>query len=127
QTDKSAMNFDNFRDHRWNLVNALSLGEKERLLELKMTQIALVEAQEDADSAVNMADELLTMYRSLFGSLAANETTAQVKLEEPAPTVRPSTKRSMFAGRRSKRDSVSSVAPGSSTADLSQASTLKAD
>ncbi|RPA82805.1 hypothetical protein BJ508DRAFT_413967 [Ascobolus immersus RN42] len=127
QTDKSTMNFDNFRDHRWNLVNGLSLGEKERLLELKMTQIALVEAQEDADSAVNMADELLTMYRSLFGNLAANEITAQVKLEEPAPVVRPSTKRSMFAGRRSKRDSLSSVAPGSSANDLSQASTLKPD
>jgi cargo-transport protein YPP1 len=127
QTDKSAMNFDNFRDRRWNLVNGLSLGEKERLLELKMTQIALVEAQEDADAAVNMADELLSMYRSLFGNLAANEVTTQVKLEEPATAVRPSTKRSMFAGRRSKRDSVSSVAPGGSTADLSQASTLKAD
>lgn len=53
------------------LVDEMDDTEKEGILEVKMTQLALVELVEGADVAVNASYELLTLFSRLFGYVAA--------------------------------------------------------
>lgn len=53
------------------LVDEMDDTEKEGILEIKMTQLALVELVEGADVAVNASFELLTLFSRLFGYVAA--------------------------------------------------------
>lgn len=46
--------------------------EKENVLEVKMTQLALIEVLEGPDVAVNASDELLSLYARLFGDLQSD-------------------------------------------------------
>ena len=50
------------------MIMKMGPDEKENILEVKMTQMALVELMEGPDAAINMSDELLKLYNTLFYS-----------------------------------------------------------
>ncbi|RPB26759.1 hypothetical protein L211DRAFT_866231 [Terfezia boudieri ATCC MYA-4762] len=50
------------------MIMKMRPDEKENILEVKMTQMALVELMEGPDAAINMSDELLKLYNTLFYS-----------------------------------------------------------
>ncbi|EQK97739.1 Tetratricopeptide-like helical [Ophiocordyceps sinensis CO18] len=56
---------------RRGLVDSLDDSEKESILEIKMTQLALIELTEGPEMAVNASFELLTMFTRLFGNISA--------------------------------------------------------
>ncbi|KAA8572835.1 hypothetical protein MFRU_003g00620 [Monilinia fructicola] len=59
------------------LVDEMDDIEKENLLEVKMTQLSLIEVLEGSEVAVNCSDELLSLYTRLFGD----------PCKEAAPTI----------------------------------------
>lgn len=97
------------------LVDRMGSFEKSGILQIKMTQLALIELTDDALTAVDGCDELLALYGRLFGSPA----TEKAKLEVPA-TVAPlkssagTTKGSIFRGRGSIRTQKDTSARSSS-------------
>lgn len=111
----------------YSVVDRMGSFEKSGILQIKMTQLALIEVTDGALAAVDGCDELLALYGRLFGSPAVEK----VKLEVPA-TVAPlksgtGTTRSIFRGRGSIRSaketptrSSSVVSPAAST-NVSQA------
>ncbi|KAL2350579.1 hypothetical protein BJ546DRAFT_858106, partial [Cryomyces antarcticus] len=54
------------RRSRKGLVDQMGVFERERLVQIKMTQLALVEVSEGASTAVDASDELLGLYARLF-------------------------------------------------------------
>ncbi|KLO89682.1 uncharacterized protein LW93_1743 [Fusarium fujikuroi] len=68
------------------LVDDMDDGEKESILEVKMTQLALIELLEGPDVAVNASFELLTLFSRLFGNVAAQPTLNPPKAVEPPKT-----------------------------------------
>lgn len=84
-------------ESRRGLVDDMDDWEKESLLEIKMTQLALIELTESPDVAVNASYELLTMFTRLFGSV-----TVQPVAPLPAHTLPPR----MSATFRSIRGSI---------------------
>lgn len=76
---------DLFKSDHLNSVDAKSLGpeahgglvdemddfEKQNLLEVKMTQLALIELQDGPNAAVNASYELLSLFTRLFGNVSA--------------------------------------------------------
>lgn len=86
------------------VVDRMGSFEKSGILQIKMTQLALIEVTDGAIAAVDGCDELLALYGRLFGSPAAEK----VKLEVPATLTPPksstgTTKGSIFRGRGSIR------------------------
>ncbi|KAI1414677.1 TPR-like protein [Hypoxylon sp. FL1857] len=67
------------------LVDEMDDLEKEGMIEVKMTQLALLELLEGPEVAVNASHELLVLYTRLFGSLQqkAPPTTQKAKMEVP--------------------------------------------
>lgn len=53
--------------HTQGVVDEMDDFEKEGVLEVKMTQLSLIEVLEGPDVAVNASDELLSLYARLFG------------------------------------------------------------
>ncbi|XWW94898.1 hypothetical protein V2A60_002847 [Cordyceps javanica] len=53
------------------LVDEMDDFEKEELLQVKMTQLALIELQDGPNAAVNASYELLSLFTRLFGNVAA--------------------------------------------------------
>ncbi|KAJ9207122.1 hypothetical protein DTO164E3_396 [Paecilomyces variotii] len=49
------------------LIDQLSGREKERIIETRMTQLALVEVMDGAEVALNRSDQLLSLFAALFG------------------------------------------------------------
>lgn len=69
------------------LVDEMDDAEKESILEVKMTQLALIELVEGADVAVNASYELLTLFSRLFGYVAAQPIhNAQQQAKQPPKT-----------------------------------------
>lgn len=64
------------------VVDEMDDDEKEHFLEVKMTQLALIEVLETPQTAVNASLELLSLYTRLFGTL-------QLKPAAPPPTTMP--------------------------------------
>ncbi|RDW87304.1 hypothetical protein BP5796_02998 [Coleophoma crateriformis] len=98
------------------IVDEMNDFEKENVLEVKMTQLALVEVLEGPEVAVNASDELLSLYSRLFGDPQnAIATAAPPKILAPpqssAGTMR-SIKGSIF-GRASRKSIRRSVLPSS--------------
>ncbi len=50
----------------WNIVDSMEGYEKETVLQVKITQIALIELLEGPELAVNASDELLSLFARLF-------------------------------------------------------------
>ncbi|CAM1505262.1 Fc.00g108990.m01.CDS01 [Cosmosporella sp. VM-42] len=68
------------------LVDDMDDSEKESILEVKMTQLALVELMEGPDVAVNASFELLTLFSRLFGNVTAQPVLNLPKATEPPKT-----------------------------------------
>lgn len=68
------------------LVDDMDDAEKESILEVKMTQLALVELLEGPDVAVNASFELLTLFSRLFGNVTAQPSLHPPKALEPPKT-----------------------------------------
>lgn len=75
------------RDVNNGLVDEMDDFEKENILEVKMTQLAIVEIMEGPRVAVNASLELLTLFSRLFGSLQSK----QAGLAVPKTSVVPKT------------------------------------
>ncbi|KAM5351252.1 hypothetical protein ACJ41O_003975 [Fusarium nematophilum] len=73
-------------EDRHGLVDDMDDSERESILEVKMTQLALVELLEGPDVAVNASFELLTLFSRLFGNLAAQPALNPPKATEPPKT-----------------------------------------
>lgn len=97
------------------VVDRMGSFEKSGILQIKMTQLALIEVTDGAIAAVDGCDELLALYGRLFGSPA----TEKVKLEVPATVAPPKSstgtiKGSIFRGRGSVRTQKDASARSSS-------------
>jgi hypothetical protein len=86
------------------VVDDMEDFERENVLEVKMTQLGLIEVLEGPEVAVNASDELLSLYSRLFGDprkdTAAPKTALAVPPKSSASTIR-SIKGSIF-GRSSR-------------------------
>jgi tetratricopeptide (TPR) repeat protein len=67
------------------VVDQMENFEKSGILQIKMTQLALMEVIDGPNAAVDGCDELLALYSRLFGDPAA----PQAKLQAPTPMVVP--------------------------------------
>ncbi|KAF2176791.1 filamentation protein-like protein [Zopfia rhizophila CBS 207.26] len=67
------------------IVDQMEVFEKSGILEVKMTQLALVEVTEGSSAAVDGSDELLALYARLFGDPTAD----RAKEQPPTTTVPP--------------------------------------
>ncbi|KAJ4302902.1 hypothetical protein N0V90_001793 [Kalmusia sp. IMI 367209] len=63
------------------IVDQMERFEKSAILEIKMTQLALVEIVDGSNAAVDGCDELLALYARLFGDPAADQA------PKPIPTI----------------------------------------
>lgn len=100
------------------IVDEMDDYEKESILEIKMTQLAILELVEGPAVAVNASTELLTLFPRLFGDL--DQKVELTKVEPPKTTATSRTHRaSVFGGRSEKvprqRQSVSNVEQKSSS------------
>ncbi|KAF2404229.1 hypothetical protein EJ06DRAFT_540904 [Trichodelitschia bisporula] len=86
------------------LVDRMDRYEKESILQVKLTQVALVEALEGPTAAVDASTELIALYSRLFGDPRAD----QPKLKAPGTSLKPpksagGTLRSSLIGRALSR------------------------
>jgi cargo-transport protein YPP1 len=109
-------------DARKGVVDEMDDFEKEAILEVKMTQLAIIEVLEGPDVAVNASFELLSLFARLYGNLQAKPAlnpppkTSDVP-KSSAGTLR-SIKGSIFGGRSEKyaRNRQASMATSEQTA-----------
>lgn len=100
------------REPSQGLVDEMDDFEKENILEVKMTQLAIVEIMEGPRVAVNASLELLTLFSRLFASAQPKQT-----LAPPKTTTVPRTSgtfrsiRSGIFGRSSRADSSATARP----------------
>ncbi|OBT63276.1 hypothetical protein VE03_07929 [Pseudogymnoascus sp. 23342-1-I1] len=93
--------------------------EKEAILEVKMTQLLLIEVQDGPDVAVNGTEELLSLYSRLFGQTPS---IVPKKFQQTPPMTGVSTLRSVKGSifgrsKRSHRDASGTTTFASSTAE----------
>ncbi|KAK9419270.1 putative Filamentation protein [Seiridium unicorne] len=98
------------------LVDEMDDVEKESIIEVKMTQLALIELLEGPEIAVNASHELLVLYTRLFGSLQPNPPAATQQSLAAAP-------KSSAGTLRSFRGSI--FGRGRAASKLREPSTLK--
>jgi hypothetical protein len=108
------------------VVDEMDDFQKETVLEVKMTQLALIEVLEGPEVAVNASDELLSLYTRIFGepqqlATPAPKTAQTLPPQSSAGTLR-SIKGSLF-GRSRPSIRKSSVTRGR-TSPISEKSTL---
>lgn len=85
------------------LVDEMDDLEKECIMEVKMSQLALLEVLEGPEIAVNASHELLVLYTRLFGSVNPNPpATAQKTMPKSAAGTIKSIRGSMFGGKSDK-------------------------
>lgn len=98
-------------NERKGVVDNMDDTEKESILEVKMTQLALVELLEGPDVAVNASSELLSLFMRLFGNLETKptmqppKTSATMMPKSSAGTLR-SLKGSFFGSTRTRQPSI---------------------
>lgn len=72
------------------LIDDMEDSEKESVLEVKMTQLALVELVEGPDAAVNASSELLSLFSRMFGTVTtAPASTTDAPDSSPSPSTVP--------------------------------------
>ncbi|KAH9900601.1 TPR-like protein [Xylariomycetidae sp. FL2044] len=75
---------ENVKPQKEGLVDEMDDIEKEGIIEVKMTQLALLELLEGPEVAVNASHELLVLYTRLFGGLQSRTpATTQKSMEVP--------------------------------------------
>ncbi|KAI1844083.1 hypothetical protein JX266_009756 [Neoarthrinium moseri] len=77
------------------LVDEMDDVEKESIIEVKMTQLALIELLEGPEVAVNASHELLVLYTRLFGSLRSESPTTTQRSSTAVPKSSAGTLRSI--------------------------------
>lgn len=95
------------------LVDDMDDFERENILEVKMTQLAIVEIVEGPRVAVNASLELLTLFQRLFGSVQPQQNLAPPKtsnVPRTSGTFR-SIKSGIFGNRNSRADSNATARP----------------
>lgn len=88
------------------LVDEMDDLEKEGIIEVKMTQLALLELLEGPEVAVNASQELLILYARLFGSMQLKNLTINTKAPAEPPKSSAGTLRSIrwsLFGHKSER------------------------
>lgn len=88
-------------EHPRGLVDEMDDAEKEALLQVKMTQLALVELQEGPNAAVNASYELLSLFTRLFGAISVQATTNGAHADPPKTAT--TQRRGSIFGSRSQR------------------------
>lgn len=66
------------------LVDEMDGRELEQILEIRMTELALTELTEGSEFAINMCNELLSLFGRLFGDLELNFEEKENKIQESA-------------------------------------------
>ena len=88
------------------LVDDMEDSEKESLLEVKMTQLVLIETVEGPDAAVNSSHELLSLFHRLFGTISSQPSpssrAATLSPQVPKTSGSRSIRGSIFGGRTDK-------------------------
>ncbi|KAI5867993.1 TPR-like protein [Durotheca rogersii] len=84
---------------RGGLVDEMGDLEKEGMIEVKMTQLALLELLEGPEVAVNASHELLVLYNRLFGEFQPRGPAANQKAAMEVPKSSAGTVRSIFGSR----------------------------
>lgn len=124
---------ESLHDHPENSApeSSLRISERQGLLELRMTQIALLEILHGPEEAVNAAGDLLGLYHRLFSGVSPKTSNFSTQLRPPSPTVSAAGTQRSFRGsflghpkdRRSRlqldgqgSNSVSSLEPTQPTA-----------
>lgn len=108
------------------IVDRMEGFEKSSILQIKMTQLSLVETIEGAISAVDGCDELLALYSRLFGDPAGDK----ARLETSSRTIAPpksavgTIRGSIFRGRGSVKTSQKDSHARNSSVLSSKASTV---
>lgn len=97
------------------LVDDMDYFERENILEVKMTQLAIVEIVEGPRIAVNASLELLTLFSRLFGGAGPQAKQSLAPPKEAAPPRTSGTFRSIrsgiFGNRNSRADSGATARP----------------
>jgi hypothetical protein len=106
---------------RRGLVDEMDDSEKESILEVKITQLALVELLEGPEVAVNASYELLALFSRLFGNVAAQPTLVVPKAAEPPKTsgTLRSIRGSIFGGGRDRSRPPTRQTSNATTSDKS--------
>jgi hypothetical protein len=81
------------------LVDDMSDEEKINILDVKMTQLALVELMEGPDVAVNASFELLTLFSRLFGNIGVQQQALKPPVVAEPPRTSRTFKGSIFGSR----------------------------
>ncbi|KAL7792534.1 putative filamentation protein Rhf1 [Trichoderma ceciliae] len=81
------------------LVDDMSDEEKVNILDVKMTQLALIELMEGPDVAVNASYELLTLFSRLFGNIDMRQPTLKSPVVTEPPKTARTFKGSIFGSR----------------------------
>ncbi|KAF2086950.1 filamentation protein-like protein [Saccharata proteae CBS 121410] len=100
------------------LVDAMEAYEKEGILQVKMTQISLVEVLDGTSTAVDAGAELLTLYKRLFGDPSGGH--AAIRVSSPTEPALPQSsagtiKGSIFGRARSRSKVAAQSSPLSKT------------
>lgn len=72
-------------DGQSGLVDQMEFYEKQGIVQIKMTQLALIEITEGSSTAVDLSDELLGLYHRLFGDPAHDKPRVQTPATAVAP------------------------------------------
>ncbi|KAL7626300.1 hypothetical protein AAE478_003071 [Parahypoxylon ruwenzoriense] len=89
----------NQKSHAKGLVDEMDDLEKEGMIEVKMTQLALLELLEGPEVAVNASHELLVLYNRLFGDYPPKGPAANQKPATEVPKSSAGTIKSIFGSR----------------------------
>ncbi|KAK5631781.1 hypothetical protein RRF57_007495 [Xylaria bambusicola] len=95
----------NEKIHPHGLVDEMDDLEKEGIIEVKMTQLAILELLEGPEIAVNASQELLILYTRLFGPMQSTSLTISKPIEAPKSSA--GTLRSIFGSKSDKGTSQS--------------------
>ena len=111
-------------DEMHGLVDDMDGRELERIIEIKMTELALVEIVEGAEEAVNGSNELLSLFSRLFGHLGVgrDETPRSKGLIPPkssAGTVK-SLRGSIFGRKRHEPSTSTQIGAANGVPSVSQ-------
>ncbi|KAJ6781847.1 hypothetical protein PWT90_08149 [Aphanocladium album] len=85
------------------LIDEMDDIEKEELLEVKMTQLALVELQDGPNAAVNASYELLSLFTRLFGNVSTQPALHPDSDGSKTPSGRSSVRGSIFGSKEKSR------------------------
>lgn len=70
-------------ESRHGLVDEMDDSEKQSILEIKMTELAITELMDGPDAAVNASYELLTLFSRLYGSVTVQTTNLTTPAQPP--------------------------------------------